>query len=85
MEKRKEIEESKLGNSAHNIILNSIAGKDLSYEGKPDLDLPYNHIYEIVNINYGPNTLIVKDKTDGKLLSRVPLVILPHFYEILRG
>lgn len=85
MEKqRKDTTENKLGKTAYDIMLDSVSEKELEYGGVPRSDLPHDHLYEIVNINYGPNTLMIEDKTDKILVLGIPLDLLPHFYEILR-
>lgn len=72
----------KLGEDAHNIALGALDTKSFRYVGvKSDL-LPPKHVYKLGNIDYGKCTLIIQDKTDGRILD-VRLDTLNFFREIL--
>ena len=72
----------KLREDAHNVMLGALDGKLFRYVGVKSGVLPYEHIYRLGNIDYGKCSLIIQDKTDGRILD-VPLDTLNFFREIL--
>jgi hypothetical protein len=85
-----ETRQEELGVDAQTIALRSFDGKLFRYVGMKNNMLPHDHKYRIGNINYSTNTehsiatLVVKDKTDGRVLENVRLDTLNFFREILR-
>jgi len=84
--------EKNLEKSLHDVVLKPLeekrfrwAGTEtisrISKGGKDIIELPFDHIYSIRNLDYDSLTWIVKNEIDGRILD-IPLMYTDFFYEI---